>query len=301
LSTTSKLSRQEIVKAVNNQLEELKILEKGLMSFHPGWRDELKVMEAKSQEMRDEISKLREKIGQLESEEKGILYGMATREKEVELVEKAVGELFTEIGAEITYIKKRIEDFTAESAVSQPIQPSDSLKSYIGSEEKGGGEQKSEIRESSAPQDEEKGGGEQKSEIRESAAPQDTEFQKKCPMCGGRMNFYSTDEMWVCYSCAYEELKKDEVQGKSEEKNEHTNAPKPTPASEPIFNPSAPIAVPLASLFPDEYPKSKKGSSPSNNQPSSKKKTCPVCRKKMNWYQMEKTWRCPFCDYERSI
>jgi DNA-directed RNA polymerase subunit M/transcription elongation factor TFIIS len=258
-------------------------------------------MEAKSQEMRDEISKLREKIGRLESEEKGILYGMAAREKEVELVEKAVGELFTEIGAEITDIKKRIEDFTAESAVSQPIQPSDSLKSYIGSEEEGDGEQKSEISESSAPQDEEEGDGEQKSEIRESAAPQDTEFQKKCPMCGGRMNFYSTDEMWVCYSCAYEELKKDEVHSKSKEKSEHTSTPKPTPASEPILDPSSPIGVPLAPLFPDEYPKSKKGSSPSNNQPSSKKKTCPVCRKKMNWYQMEKTWRCPFCDYERSI
>ncbi len=91
LSTTSKLSQQEIVKAVNDQLEELKILEKGLMPALPGWRDEFKVMEAKSREMQDEISKLREKIGQLESEEKGILNGMAAREKEMELVEKAVG------------------------------------------------------------------------------------------------------------------------------------------------------------------------------------------------------------------
>ncbi len=32
LSTTSKVSRQDIAKAVNNQLEELKILEKGLLS-----------------------------------------------------------------------------------------------------------------------------------------------------------------------------------------------------------------------------------------------------------------------------
>ena len=239
LSTTSKLSRQEIVKAVNNQLEELKILEKGLMPALPGWRDELKVMEAKSREMRDEISKLREKIGRLESEEKGILNGMAAREKEMELVEKAVGELFTDIGAEITYIKKRVEEFTAESAASQPIPPRDSIKSDIPGEEKEGGEQKSEIRESSAPQD--------------------TEWQKKCPMCGGQMNFHIQDEMWMCYSCAYEELKKDEVQGKSEEKSEHTNAPKPTPASEPIFDPSPPHAVPLASLFPDEYPEIKKG------------------------------------------
>lgn len=281
LSATSKLSRQEIVKAVNNQLEELKILEKGLIPAVPGWRDELKVMEAKSREMRDEISKLHEKIGRLESEEKGILTGMAARQKERELVEKAVGELFTDIGAEITYIKRRIEEFTAESAASQTIPPSDSIKSSISSEEKGGGEQKSEIRESSAPLD--------------------TKWQKKCPMCGGRMDFHIQDEMWMCYVCAYEELKKDEVKGKSEETSGHANASKPTPASESISDPSPPPDVPLAPLFPDEFPKAKKGSSPSNSQPSGKKKACPVCHKKMDWYQLERAWRCPFCEYERSI
>jgi len=36
LSATSKLSRQEIVKAVSNQLEELKILKKGLMPYPAG-------------------------------------------------------------------------------------------------------------------------------------------------------------------------------------------------------------------------------------------------------------------------
>ena len=119
LSTTSNLSRQEIVKAVNNQLEELKILEKVLM---PAVRqDELKIMEAKAREMREEISKLREIIGRLESEEKEILNGMAAREKGMELISKAVGELFTDIAAEITYINKKVQEVTAESAASQPI------------------------------------------------------------------------------------------------------------------------------------------------------------------------------------
>jgi chromosome segregation ATPase len=184
LSTTAKVSRQEIIKAINNQLEELKILEKGLLGTPSGWRDELKVMEAKSREMRDEISRLREKIGRLESEEKEILNAMAAREKEMDLVEKAVGELFTDIAVEITSINKKVKEFTAESAASQPIPPGDSMKSDILSEDKGGDEQKSKIRESSAPQD--------------------TESQKKCPMCGGRMNFHANGEMWMCYSCAYE-------------------------------------------------------------------------------------------------
>ena len=45
VSKTSKLSRQEIVGAVNNQLAELKILEKGLQSIFPGRSDERKVMD----------------------------------------------------------------------------------------------------------------------------------------------------------------------------------------------------------------------------------------------------------------
>jgi len=285
LSTTSKLSQQEIVKAVNNQLEELKILKKGLMPALPGGPGELKAMEAKSREIRDEISKLREKIVLLESEEKGILSGIAAREKEMELVEKAVGDIFTDIGEEITLIKKKVEEFTAVSAAPQaapqPVLPTESIKSDSPSEEKGGGEQKSESIESSVPLD--------------------TEWQKKCPMCGGRMNFHIKEEMWMCYSCAYEESKKDESQGKGEEKRERANALKPNPASEPILDPSPPFAVPLTGLSSNEYQEPKKSSSQSNNQPSSKKKACPVCHKKMDWYQLEKAWRCPSCEYERRI
>jgi len=316
LSTTSKLSPQEIVKAVTSQLEELKILEKGLMPALPGWRDELKVMEATLREKRDELSKLREIIVRLESEEKGISNVMAARKKEMEIVEKAVGEVFTEIGAEITYIKMKVEEFTAESAAAQPASPKDSIKSDILGEDKGAGERKSE-----SPG---------------SPAPQDSEWRKKCPMCGGQMNFQINEKMWQCYSCAYEEGKEDEVQGENEEKDEPANAPEPAPASKPISaayeeikkdeiwdeseeksepaNAPEPAsaskpgsgssprrAVHTESLSSDEDQEPRKGSSLSINQPSFKKKTCPVCRKKMDWYEMDKAWRCPFCDYERSI
>src|SRR5512143_1169273 len=196
LSTTAKVSRQDIVKAVINQLEELKILEKGLLGTPSGWRDELKLIEAKSREMRDEISKLREKISRLESEEKEILKGMAAHAKEMTLVEKAVGELFTDIAAEITHINKKVQEFTAESTAYQPTPPKNIFKSDIPKEEKGSDEQKSESRESSAPQD--------------------TEWQKKCPMCGGRMNFHINEQKWKCYSCAYEEAKEERRGGERE-------------------------------------------------------------------------------------
>ncbi len=329
LLATSKISRQEIVTAVNNQLNELKILEKVLMPAVPGSSDELKAMEARLQEMRDEISKLREKIVQLENEEKTIVIGMAARGKAVELVEKGMRELFADIGAEVSYIKKRVEEpATGERPVFQPVPPGDSMKSGIPAEAKGAGEQKSEIPAASAPPQDtgsqkkcpmcggrmdlqmdgetwlcyscayqevkkEKEGGEQKSEIlAASAPPPDTGSQKKCPMCGGRMDLQMNGEMWLCYSCAYEESGKGGVQGKREEKSALTNAPKPT-------------AVPLASLSPNEHQEpikgSIEGSSPSNKQPSTKKKACPACSGKMKWHETEKAWRCPFCGYERRI
>jgi ribosomal protein L37AE/L43A len=324
LSTTSKLSRQEIIQAVNKQREELKILKKVLMPAQPDWRDELRVMEAKSREMRDEISKLREAIGRLESEEKGILNGMATREKEMERVEKAVEKLFTDIGEEIASIKKGIEEFTAENAAPPPIPPAGSVKSYTSTEEKGSGGQKSEILGSSGPQNTEwqkkcpmcggrmnfqapdnmwicyscayeelkKDAVQDKRETVESSGPQDMEWQKKCPMCGGQMNFLIHEGKWQCYTCAYEELKKDDVQGKSEEHNEHANPPQLD--SDAIFDP-------FPSLVSYENQETKKGSPLAKNQPSPKKKTCPSCRKKMQWHQMENAWRCPYCDYERRI
>ena len=279
LSTTSKLSRQEIVKAVNNQFETLKSLEKGLMPTLPGWRDEFNVLKAKSLAIREEISKLREKIGRLESEEKEILNEMVARERELEQVETAVGELFAEIGAEITDIKKKVEELTSESAAPQPIRAS--VKSEVPAKEKGGGEQKIETREPSAPQD--------------------TEWEKKCPMCGGRMSFHVKDEMWLCYTCAYEESTKDEARGQSEEKSDDSNGPQTTPASKPVFDPSSPLAATLPSDSFNEAPKSKKGASPSNHPPAGKKKACPACREKMDWYETESTWRCSFCGYSRSI
>ena len=146
LSTTSKLGPQEIVKAVNSQLEELKVLEKGLMPTIPGRRDELKAMEARSVELKGEIARLRERIAELESEEKTVLSGIAAREKELELAEKTMKDLFADIGAEITSVKKKVEELTDEAPAPQAIPQSAPLKNDIPGEKKGGGEKKSESR-----------------------------------------------------------------------------------------------------------------------------------------------------------
>jgi len=191
LSTTSRLGPQEIVKAVNSQLEELKVLEKGLVPTLPGWRDELKAMEARSQQLKGEMAQLRERIAQLESEEKTVLTGIAAREKELELAEKTMKDLFADIGAEITSIKKKVEEFTAGVPAAQTVPQRAPLKSDVPIEKKEGGEQKIEIQ--AAP------------------PPQDTKYERKCPMCGGRFHLLELEKKWQCYTCAYEEATKDEV------------------------------------------------------------------------------------------
>ncbi len=326
LSATSKLTRQEIVKGVDNQLEELKILEKGLLSALPGWREELKAMETKARGLRDDIARLRETIGRLESEEKGILSGMAVRQKEMELVEKSVGEVFADIGAVITSVRKKLEESSVESA------PAPALKTSQKSGHPGGrtaaGVQTSEVLEPTPPQQDMEwqkkcpmcGGrmdfhlkenkwmcytcayeeakketaaepvlstGGEKSASLESSSQQDTAQQKKCPMCGGRMDFHANEQVWMCYSCAHEE------------KGVYANTPDHPPAPASIF------PEPSTDLSSDEGNEPIRGSiqepSPSKKPQSAKKKTCPSCRKKMNWHEEDRAWRCPYCEYERRI
>jgi len=92
----------------------------------------------------------------------------------------------------------------------------------------------------------------------------------------------------MCYTCAFEE-KMGEDQGNNEEKSEKKIEFEVPPAAKPIPDPFL--------MRSNEELDAKRGSS----QPSTKKKNCPVCRKKMSFYEMEQTWRCPFCDYERKI
>jgi ssDNA-binding Zn-finger/Zn-ribbon topoisomerase 1/uncharacterized coiled-coil DUF342 family protein len=180
LSTTAKLSPQEIVKAVGKQLEELKTHQKDLLEALPNWRMELKALEVRAKQVKEEMAKLGEKIAKLESEEQGLAAAMATREKEAGQVEKAVQDIFTELGAEIAQIRSRIEEYAAaETPAASPAK-----------------------KETSA---EKKAATAQKIEVTPPPLQQDTNLQRKCPMCGGQMNLHAMDRKWICYSCAHEE------------------------------------------------------------------------------------------------
>ncbi|MDA8098112.1 MAG: hypothetical protein M0042_00635 [Nitrospiraceae bacterium] len=303
LSTTSKLSQQEIVKAVNHQLEELRILEKSLLPTLPDWRSEIKSMEAKSKAIRDEIAKLRDKIVQMEKDDQEILKGMESKEKETEVIEKALKNLFSDMGSEIGAIKNKIEDFTAEKPAAQPTPvPAKAPAKKESSTEKAPA---AAAAQPAAGESQKSGLPAQIKEVKEAAEiiiasnqPQeDSEWQKKCPMCGGRMNYHTVDKLWLCYSCAYEEASADGP-GKSEAKNGTAAASKPAPSSDEIFGSPEP-EEPASSSASGLYEESTTGSQ--NGQVWTKSKPCPACKKTMHWYPAAKAWRCPACYYERRI
>ncbi|MDH4230756.1 MAG: hypothetical protein OEW04_01855 [Nitrospirota bacterium] len=272
LSKTSGVSRQNVLEAADNQLEEIKMLEQGIMSTLPDFRKDLKAMESKSKDIKSEIARLREKIGQLQKEEQEILDGMAAGEREMIAVEEAVGKLFKDIGSEITGIRKKIEEFTAEKAPPQPITPLQPVTPPDVAE--------------SPKREEEKGGVEEEGKIEWISALEVTEAAKKCSMCGGHMDFHIQYGMWMCYACGHEETANDDAEGPSEPAAAAEPAPvaeqKPTPVS------SQPFAVPSTA-------------SPSGKRQFSRKKPCPVCRKQMDWNDDDKTWRCLYCNYERRV
>jgi ribosomal protein L37AE/L43A/predicted nucleic acid-binding Zn-ribbon protein len=294
LSTTSKLSRQEIIKAINGQLEELKIVETGLMSPQSGWRDGLKSMGSRSQQLKGEIAQLRERLTQLESEEKAVQAHMSAREKDLDLAEKTVKELFANIVAEISALNKKVEEWTADAPVAQPSPPAPTPPAVQPTPPAAQPGPKKEPEKGDVPG--KRKDSEQKAEIKTSPPQQDTRFQRKCPMCGGPYHLLELEKIWQCFTCAYEEPATDAVQGTSEEKSEPIDAPAETPG--PTDEAATFDVEPLASMV-NEPAGLKKGPSQSGSQTGANKKSCPVCYKKMIWYPGEKVWRCPSGHHER--
>lgn len=191
LSCTSGLTPKEVLKAVDSQLSELRKLEKGFMSALPNWRGQLKAMEARSREIRNEISRLLEKIMQLEMEEQEISDNMTSREEERKLVEKGLEDAIADTAAEITGIRDKIEEFTAERVSSRPVTPQVTMKSHEPATQKSGDVRKNNLQ--NAPE------------------PENIAKEKKCPMCGRQVKWYQKETMWKCFACGYEETENMEI------------------------------------------------------------------------------------------
>ncbi len=215
LSTTSKLSRQEIIQSINGQLVELKIAENGLAPLQQSWRDALKGMEARAQQLKGEMEQLRARIAQLEGEEKTVQTGMTAQEKDLAAAEKTVKELFASIGEEMTSLNKKILDLTSEAPAAEAAPPDAKPASPAIEPPPPAVQTPSPAEQPAAKKDSRKHGAtgkkkdsEQKIEIQAALSPEDTKFQKKCPMCGGPFNLLELENIWQCFTCAYEEPNK---------------------------------------------------------------------------------------------
>jgi ribosomal protein S27AE len=227
-----------------------------------------------------------------------IVEAFGREQEELAILEKAVGELFADMGSKITAGKQGREQGNSGRKPGDPgasapertashkdcpqcgeritfVSKENRWRCYSCAYE--------ELFEGSAVAD-------QNQEAPESSpVPMETEWQKKCPMCGGQLNFHVQDERWFCYTCAHEESATVAVQGKNEGKRDQTNIRGASASS---------FAIPLAAMMADDSRKLKKGAALSSSQLAGKKKFCPVCHKKMDWHEMEKIWRCFFCDHK---
>ncbi len=295
LSTTSKLSRQEIVQAINSQLVELKIVENGLMPSQQSWRDALKGMESRALQLKGEMEQLRARLAQLEGEEKSVQAGIASQEKDLASAEKTVKELFATIGAEITLLSKKILDLTGEPPALPPTPPvvQPTLPAAQPAPSAPQPAARPEPVKGSAP---EKKKDEEKVELKVAPPPADTKFRRKCPMCGGPFNLLQLEQKWQCFTCAYEETA-DEIAGEGEEEDEAQEAPEPLELEEQSAGTASSV---VEQADPHKEPAgSQKRSSAVGGQPGPKKKPCPLCKKKMVWHPAARAWRCPSCYYEK--
>lgn len=271
LATTAKMSKDALVNAIGDQLAELESIQKSMAPVIPGQRNGLTGWDARAKAIQSEITQLRDKIAQLENEEKGIVTYITAKQQELEYVEKSMEQIFSAISSDMTAVKNKVLEYTAENIVAQPaVQATSETPSHPAPQL---------LPQEAAPVPAEgKEPAQQAIEIPEPPAPLDPNLQKPCPMCGGVMNFQQIDGLWMCYTCANEEPGKDSLPDKSQVRSS---------AAEPAGSPAS-----------NEYTPPRKRSLPAN---PTKKKACPVCRMNLLWYPDDKTWRCHSCGYERKI
>jgi ribosomal protein S27AE/chromosome segregation ATPase len=201
LRTTSGISRQKVLESTDSQLEALGRLEEGVLSDLTAPDDELSDMDSRLQKTKSELAELREKVAALVKEEREILGVMAARERKRKAVEDTVRKVFTDVSAEISGIKKKIEEFTGEKVKVSPepaAQP-DVVESH-------------EIEEEEGEEVEAKGLTMEETFQRDETFPRkETKWLKKCPVCGGDIIFLVHERKWTCYTCGHEEAGEEET------------------------------------------------------------------------------------------
>lgn len=170
LAQTSGLHPEDIMRAADSRLAKLKKLEEGLSEAAESWREDLGALEARAEEIKGLISKLREQVLGLEEEEKEILDRIASSDDELDSAKEAIEKAAGDLAEEINGIKDKLAKYGPEEAPARakPAQ--------------GDG-----ARKIKRPSSKGQAGG------------------RTCPNCRGRMDWYEVEKTWKCFVCAHEE------------------------------------------------------------------------------------------------
>jgi ribosomal protein L37AE/L43A len=302
LSTTSKLSREEIVSAVNDQLEELAMLEKLLVSAFPQVITEIKA----------ELASFKEKAGEPRVES-AAQQPVPDREiKSIAAQTVSRDSIYQEPASE----QKQSDEKGGQKTAPGPTPPPASKKKcrmcaghmdYYAADRKwqcyscaheepeknevqskDGAISKDSIFPGSSPVAELKPAGE-KGEQGKAPEQPGSAMKQKCPLCGGQMAGCAAESKWQCHSCGFEN--NGDGQGKREEKRE-SNALFTISLTEQLFDSTSKNS-------PGYWQPKKK--SPFLSKAPATTKTCPVCSRKMQPTGSGKGWQCRNCGYERKI
>ncbi|MEJ2325215.1 MAG: hypothetical protein P8Y77_10655 [Nitrospirota bacterium] len=266
LSATAGISREDILASADARLSELDKMDEAFLSAFSDWRLDIKGMESRLLEIRGEISALRGKIGRLEEEERGVRGRMAERSREIKMAEAGIEGLISGIAAEISALKAKVE-----SSVQKKESPRAAAEPLV---------EASYSLEAEAPAE---AAAEAEVAPRGAPAPRDSGDRKKCSVCGCQAFWYEKERMWKCYVCANEE---EEAGAKGAQGNgADTGEAAKGKAQKADPSPAKGYSIPqgFSSL----------------QKTARTTKTCPICKKKMDWHDPQKTWRCPHCDYQR--
>lgn len=170
LAQASDLSPEDILGAAESRLSDFKKLEQGLSSAADGWREDLKELEARSREIKAQISQLQDRLRQLQEEEGEVLDRLAAGEEGISSAVERAGAVLKDLEQEIKEIKGKIVlNIDREAPSGVETAPAE------GRRQKGGPS---------------------------SGAAQG---KRACPNCSGQMDWYEVEKTWKCFVCAHEE------------------------------------------------------------------------------------------------
>jgi hypothetical protein len=212
---------EDVLKAVDEQVEELHNQRKNMAASVAEQKSLVKLKQKKAQELRSQINLLSDSIKRLEQEEKDILISVATGETEIKMIEERLDAVIHLLRKEIEDIKGRLTSNLAKPAPEPEAGPKPGKpvkKASVKEEEEAltdAEEEEERPRRKRAREEEEEEENGVTSPLdsalespMEEETPSDKQKkarQKPCPVCSNQMDWYSYDKKWKCFVCGHEE------------------------------------------------------------------------------------------------